>query len=277
MAELAHQIREVELVLSMTPAPVLLAPPVPDPGDSESLTHEKTLVLPGRLRVLARSWRWLSLGGAVVGALALFMMVRGNARTPVPGMADGTGQGASPVPSLISLDAAVIPDTQSTSDADEPDGQEIQGKAEPAPAEETPKREASPRPRSTHPAPSATLSQAESRQLLGDGRELLRGQRFDEAREAFERLLHAGKSRGPALVGLAKIAFQKHEYQVAVDRAREGAQAGGGAEARVVLGDAYFRLEKFVDARKAYEDALKLDPDNRTARQNLDLIERRGN
>jgi Flp pilus assembly protein TadD len=121
------------------------------------------------------------------------------------------------------------------------------------------------------------LSQAESRQLLLDGRELLRGQRFDEARAAFERLLHAGKSRGPALVGLAKIAFQQHEYQEAADRARESAQAGGGAEARVVLGDAYFRLEKFADARKAYEDALKLDPENRTARQNLDLLERRGN
>jgi len=45
---------------------------------------------------------------------------------------------------------------------------------------------------------------------------------------------------------------------------------GGRAEARVVLGDAYFRLEKFSEARKAYEEALKLDADNRTARQNLD-------
>jgi cytochrome c-type biogenesis protein CcmH/NrfG len=44
----------------------------------------------------------------------------------------------------------------------------------------------------------------------------------------------------------------------------------------VVLGDAYFRLEKFAEARKAYEDAIKLDPENRTARQNLDLIQRRG-
>jgi cytochrome c-type biogenesis protein CcmH/NrfG len=121
------------------------------------------------------------------------------------------------------------------------------------------------------------LSQAESSKILQDAREFLRAQRFDEARSAFERLIHAGRSRGPALVGLAKIAFQKHDYQEAVARAREGARAGGGAEARVVLGDAYFRLEKFAEARKAYEDALKLDPDNRTARQNLDLVERRGN
>jgi serine/threonine protein kinase len=275
MADLARQIREVELVLSMTPAPVLLAPLVPEVRDSEALTKRKTLVLPGRLRVLARSWRWLLPAGAVVGALALLLVVRGNARAPVRGRADATDQEAARVPSLVSLDAAAAPDTQGTLDADEPDGLEIQGRVEPAPAEETPKREASPRPKATHILSS--LSQAESRQLLLDGRELLRGQRFDEARAAFERLLHAGKSRGPALVGLAKIAFQQHEYQEAVDRAREGAQAGGGAEARVVLGDAYFRLEKFADARKAYEDALRLDPENRTARQNLDLLERRGN
>jgi Flp pilus assembly protein TadD len=90
-------------------------------------------------------------------------------------------------------------------------------------------------------------------------------------------VLQTGKNRGPALVGLAKIAFQKHTYQEAVDRAREAVRAGGGVEARVVLGDACFRLEKFAEARKAYQEALKLDPENRTARQNLDLIERRGN
>jgi Flp pilus assembly protein TadD len=182
---------------------------------------------------------------------------------------------AQPAPSLVSVDAASASDTQGTSDAEKPVEEEIQGTAEPATAEENPRREASPRLRAARS--SASVSQAESRKLLQDGRDFLRAQRFDEARAAFEQLLHAGKTRGPALVGLAKIAFQQHEYQEAVDRAREGVRAGAGAEARVVLGDAYFRLEKFSEARKAYEDALKLDPDNRTARQNLDLVERRGN
>ena len=162
-----------------------------------------------------------------------------------------------------------------TSDVEEPVEEENQGIAEPAAAEENPKREASPRLKAVRS--STNVSQAETRKLLDDGRDFLRAQRFDEARAAFEQLLHAGKSRGPALVGLAKIAFQQHEYQEAVDRAREAVRAGAGAEARVVLGDAYFRLEKLTEARKAYEDALKLDPENRTARQNLDLVERRSN
>jgi tetratricopeptide (TPR) repeat protein len=184
---------------------------------------------------------------------------------------------AAPVPSLILPDAAAVPDTQILSDAEESDAEETQVSAEPAPAEETTRREASARPRPPRIPSNGALSQAESSKILQEGRDFLRAQRFEEAGAAFERLAHAGRSRGPALVGLAKIAFQKKEYQEAVDRAREGARAGGGAEARVVLGDAYFRLEKFAEARKAYEEALKLDPENRTARQNLDLVERRGN
>jgi len=286
MADLARQIREVELVLSVTPTPVLIAvPPAPEARDKESSDEQESLIIPGRLRALARSWPWLLLAGSVLGALALMLMVRGSARAPGGAGPGEAGQAAATVPgvtaerepSLGSDDAALAPDTQSTSDAEEPATEQTQGRVEPVPAEEAPKREASPRPRATRISPSTALSQAESRKLLQDGRDFLRGQRFDEARAAFERLVHAGKSRGPALVGLAKIAFQKHEYQEAVDRAREGARAGGGAEARVVLGDAYFRLDKFADARKAYQEALTLDPENRTARQNLDLIQRRGN
>jgi serine/threonine protein kinase len=279
MAEFARQIREVELILSVTPAPVLLPlPPAPEARGDELLSSQESLVLPGRLRALARSWRWLVLAAAALGALALVLVARGNARAPAgagAAQADSLVVMAQPAPSLVSVDAASASDTQGTSDAEKPVEEEIQGTAEPATAEENPRREASPRLRAARS--SASVSQAESRKLLQDGRDFLRAQRFDEARAAFEQLLHAGKTRGPALVGLAKIAFQQHEYQEAVDRAREGVRAGAGAEARVVLGDAYFRLEKFSEARKAYEDALKLDPDNRTARQKLDLVERRGN
>ena len=278
MAELARQIREVEIALSVTPAPVLLAlPPAREAHDDESLPKAGFLAIPGRLRALGKSWRWLVLGGAVLGALAV-VVARGGGRAPLRPRGSGAGESAAAlVLSSVSVDAAVVPDTLGALDAGEIDAEENQGSAESAPTEETPRREATSRPRPPRPSPSVALSQAETSKTLQEGRDFLRAQRFDEARAAFERLVQAGKSRGPALVGLAKIAFQKHEYQEAVDRAREGARAGGGAEARVVLGDAYFRLEKFPEARKAYEDALKLDPDNRTARQNLELVERRGN
>jgi tetratricopeptide (TPR) repeat protein len=214
------------------------------------------------------------LGGAGLAALASILLARGCTRTPEPAADAGAGSPTVPLPAVTGQ-AEEAADAQSPSDAEEPDAGESQASAESTPGEENPKHPASPRPKAAHSSPAA--AQEKDRKLLQDARDFLRAQRFDEAQSAFEQLIHAGKNRGPALVGLAKIAFQKHDYQEAVNRAREGARAGGGAEARVVLGDAYFRLEKFSEARKAYEEALKLDADNRTARQNLDLIQRRGN
>ena len=273
MAELAREIHEVELALSVTPAPVLVTRrPTLGTRYDQSAAHGQALTVAGRLRALVRSWRWLLAGGAGAGALLWILLARGCTQSPVPA-ADAGGAG-SLVPSGAGQ-AEEAPDAQSPSDAEEPDAGESQASTESVPSEENPKRQASPRARAARNALSA--AQEKDRKLLQDARDFLRAQRFDEAQAAFEQLVHSDKNRGFALVGLAKIAFQKHDYQEAVNRAREGARAGGGAEARVVLGDAYFRLEKFSEARKAYEEALKLDADNRTARQNLDLIQRRGN
>jgi cytochrome c-type biogenesis protein CcmH/NrfG len=42
-----------------------------------------------------------------------------------------------------------------------------------------------------------------------------------------------------------------------------------------LLGDAHFRLNQYKEAAKAYEDALKLDPDNASARGGLALANKR--
>ncbi len=275
MAELAREIHEVEMVLSVTPAPMLVASPrIPGARYDESSAY-RALTVSGRLRALVRSWRWLLLGTAVLAALSSVLLARGCMQSPVPAADAGrAGSATVPVPAVTGQ-AEEAPDAQIPSDAEESDAGESQASAESAPSEENPKRQASPRARAARNVVSA--AQEKDRKLLQDARDFLRAQRFDEAQAAFEQLVHSDKNRGFALVGLAKIAFQKHDYQEAVNRAREGARAGGGAEARVVLGDAYFRLEKFSEARKAYEEALKLDAENRTARQNLDLIQRRGN
>jgi serine/threonine protein kinase/predicted negative regulator of RcsB-dependent stress response len=273
MAELARQIHEVEVALSVTPAPVLAALPFPRPRYDESSAHESALTLWDRLRALARTWRWVLLGGAGLGALGVVLLARGCAPTPTGPVISGAPVAAGLSEESLNVADAAAEDAQVTSDAEAAEAGESQTNAESAASDDNPRRQASPRPKASRNPPSA--AQEKDRKLLQDARDFLRAQRFDEAQAAFEQLLHSGKNRGPALVGLAKIAFQKHDYQEAVDRAREGARAGGGAEARVVLGDAYFRLERYPEARQAYEDALKLDPDNRTARQNLNLVQRR--
>ena len=273
MAELARQIHEVEVVLSVTPSPVLAGLPSPRPRYDESSAHESALTVLDRLRALARTWRWVLLSGAGLGALAVMLLVRECTPTPPAGPTVSAAPVATgPLEGALNAADAAAEDAQSTSDAEAAEAGESQP-AESAASDENPRRQASPHPKGSRNPPSA--AQEKDRKLLQDARDFLRAQRFDEAQAAFEQLVHSGKGRGAALVGLAKIAFQKHDYQEAVDRAREGARAGGGAEARVVLGDAYFRLERYPEARQAYEEALKLDPDNRTARQNLNLVQRR--
>jgi serine/threonine protein kinase len=120
-------------------------------------------------------------------------------------------------------------------------------------------------------------SAAESKHLLDDGQRLLRAERFPEAREIFEKVAK-GKSRGdrgPALVGLAEISFQEKNYSEAVRSASLAVDHGGGVKARVLLGDAHFRLSHYKEAAKAYGDALKIDPSNASAQSGLSLATKR--
>jgi len=121
----------------------------------------------------------------------------------------------------------------------------------------------------TKTAARAASSAAENKRLLEDGQKLLRAERFPEARAIFEKLAKSKRDRGPALLGLAEIAFQEKNYTEAVRSASQAVDRGGGAQARVLLGDAHFRLSQYKEAAKAYGDALKIDPKNVSATTGL--------
>ena len=121
----------------------------------------------------------------------------------------------------------------------------------------------------------ASSSGAETKKLLVDAERLLRAERFGEAREIFEKLAKSKRERGPALVGLAEISFQEKKYGEAARTAEKAAERGGGVKARVLLGDAHFRLARYKEAAKAYEDALKIEPDNASAKSGLALATKR--
>ena len=118
-------------------------------------------------------------------------------------------------------------------------------------------------------------SPAQSKKMLKEGERLLHLEKFNEARGVFQKLTQSKHDRGPALVGLAEISFQEKRYAEAVKSAQLAAGNGGGVRARVLQGDAHFRLNHFKEAAKAYQDALKLDPANPSAKSGLALANKR--
>ena len=116
---------------------------------------------------------------------------------------------------------------------------------------------------------------ADNKHLLEEGQRLFRAERFAEARTLFEKVAKSKHDRGPALVGLAEISFQEKNYADVVRSASQAVDRGGGVRARVLLGDAYFRLNQYKDAAKAYGQALELDPKNVSAKTGLAAASRR--
>jgi serine/threonine-protein kinase len=178
---------------------------------------------------------------------------------PVPAPAPVAPVAAAPAAPATAEEAADGDD--GADDAPEGDGKEAAAKRG---SDATPKART-----------AARSAPAENKKLLTEGERLLRAERFPEAREIFEKLTRSRHDRGPALVGLAEISFQEKKYDEAVHSAELAADKGGGVKARVLLGDAHFRLAHYKEAAKAYEDALKLDPTNASARSGLALATKR--
>jgi len=124
-------------------------------------------------------------------------------------------------------------------------------------------------------ARAAATSAAEQRRELDEAQALLRTQHFAEARKAFTRLSKNRLTRGRALLALAEIAFQEKNYQETIRSAKLATERGGGARAHVLLGDAHFRLNEFPAAVTAYQQALRLDPGNSSAKSGLALANKR--
>ncbi len=118
-------------------------------------------------------------------------------------------------------------------------------------------------------------SAADAKKLLAEAEQLLRAQRFVEARELYAKLTKGKQTRGRALVALAEIAFQEKNYEETIRSAKLAADRGGGARARVLLGDAHFRLNHYGDAATAYSQALRLEPGNPSAKSGLALASKR--
>jgi tetratricopeptide (TPR) repeat protein len=239
--------------------------------------------------MVVRMWGWdrrtkaVVVAGAAAGLAIAFLLGRvgqGSAKPATPNVPPVVAVAPRPpvappeIPTTTAPPATVEtkPAAEKAEDDDGKDDKEAKDEKEPAvKADSDSETAGKAKPARVAPAAAAV----ESKKMLADGERLLRAERFAEAREIFQKLTKAKKERGPALVGLAEVSFQEKKYADAARAAELAAERGGGVKARVLLGDAHFRLAHYKDAAKAYEDALKIDPGNASAKSGLALANKR--
>ncbi|MEA2697094.1 MAG: hypothetical protein QOI66_1365, partial [Myxococcales bacterium] len=69
----------------------------------------------------------------------------------------------------------------------------------------------------------------------------------------------------------AQKAFNKGDYPEAIRRGKEAIGAGAAAAGHLLLGDAYYHLERYTEAVREYQATLWLEPGNAQARRGRDL------
>jgi hypothetical protein len=84
----------------------------------------------------------------------------------------------------------------------------------------------------------------------------------------------AGASAADGILKRGQTAFDRGDYPEAVRRGREAIAAGGALGGHLLVGDAYYRLERFPDALREYQAALALDPGSASIKRRRDLAEK---
>jgi serine/threonine protein kinase len=137
----------------------------------------------------------------------------------------------------------------------------------PPPAPPTKKAPPAPRPAAPPKEPQRD-ARAESRQKLQAARAALASRHFPEAEALFNELV-AASDKGAGYTGLGEVAFERGNLEEAVRWGKRAVDAGGGVPARMVLGNAYFKLKKYDDAIAEYRNVLRVDAGHAEAQANL--------
>ncbi|MBK9755314.1 MAG: protein kinase [Nannocystis sp.] len=107
--------------------------------------------------------------------------------------------------------------------------------------------------------PAVKRDTKESSKLVKDANKALAAGNRKEAEALFHQALGSDNRNAAALIGLSDLEFDKGAYQRAADYAEKATAAApknGGYHLR--LGDAFYKLLRYTDARRAYEKAKEL-------------------
>jgi hypothetical protein len=115
----------------------------------------------------------------------------------------------------------------------------------------------------------------EAEALLAVARAEAAQSHWRDARAIFERVAHGKHLRAEGLLGIARVAFETKDTDLAIRYAEEALRAGGGDSARMLLGHVYFKKGRYDDAIEQYQAVLKRNPGNREAQVGLREAEKK--
>jgi tetratricopeptide (TPR) repeat protein/tRNA A-37 threonylcarbamoyl transferase component Bud32 len=133
--------------------------------------------------------------------------------------------------------------------------------APPEPPKVQAARKPDPKPESAPAAEDVPRNPQVSRASAEEGRAALAKGWLDQAEVAFRRAIRADPLNPVAVGGMAEVAFERARYAEALDYGRRATRlAPRSTRLLTILGDSYFKLLRFDEARAAYQKALQLSP-----------------
>jgi tetratricopeptide (TPR) repeat protein len=140
----------------------------------------------------------------------------------------------------------------------------------PVAAAATAKKPAAPAPEELKAAPRDPKG---SRAAVDRGRGALNRLDLREAETSFNLALEADPTNAAAIGGLAEVAFERSRYAEALDYARRAVQQSPRSGRYLLLvGDAYFKLLRYADAKAAYQRAAQIPSHQAEARGRLERL-----
>jgi tRNA A-37 threonylcarbamoyl transferase component Bud32 len=142
---------------------------------------------------------------------------------------------------------------------------------------EQPKLSLTPQPAEPAAAPAKTTAAGISKQGAVVVRDIHPRPRIHEVKRAAEpRPARLPLESARETLKRARIAWDAGDVVGALSLARQAVTAGGGAEAHVLVGTLLLKENQRAEARHELDEALRLDPTNRTASKLLELAQERG-
>ncbi len=223
--------------------------------------HTETVV-----RAIGFGSRPILLG--IVGAVALLIV--GVGIVLVAASSEG-GKKTTTMPSASVDAAAMATDTGDRADAriassETPDaGVVAMAVIDAAPAAPPDAKKAAPPRRSNVPR-----SGAEARDLIKKADDLVRKRKYADAQKLYSRVLKSKFSRKDALLGQANVYYKTGKFKKVIGPAKDAIKIGGGNKARMLVGNAYFRMGQYNKAKLHYEAVLRVDRNHGSARKALE-------